>query len=88
MDFLFRSADRYLAQSDWKDLALVKFCLFAMGLLVGTAFSEEDKPALKVIAGSVFLATYLPLMAKYLGILLGMRDEENDTVTIPLTDEE
>lgn len=87
MNLLFKSADRYLAESDWKDLALVKFCLFAMGLLVGTAFPEKDKPVIKIVAGGVFLATYLSLMAKYLGILTGMTDGETETVTIPLPDE-
>ena len=35
MKTLFESANVYLKQADWKDLALVKFCLFSMGLLCG-----------------------------------------------------
>ena len=29
---LFGYADRYLEKSSWKDLALIKFCLFAIGM--------------------------------------------------------
>ena len=35
MKVLFDAADIYLKQSTWKDLALVKFCLFSIGLLCG-----------------------------------------------------
>lgn len=33
---LFDAADRYLKACSWKDMALLKFCLFGMGLLVGS----------------------------------------------------
>lgn len=35
MKNLFAIADEYLRQSDWRDLALIKFCLFSMGVLAG-----------------------------------------------------
>jgi len=31
---LFEIGNVYVRQSDWKDLALVKLCLFSMGILV------------------------------------------------------
>ena len=31
---LFGYADRYLEKSSWKDLALIKFCLFAIGIRI------------------------------------------------------
>ena len=43
--------NRYAKESTWKDFALVKFCLFAMGLAVGAA-------------AGVFAVTYVPLMTK------------------------
>ena len=47
MKWLFRSADNYLKQSDWKDLALIKICLFAMGVFVGLQIPKKFKmPAL------------------------------------------
>ena len=35
MKNLFAYADKYLQKSDWKDIALLKFCLFSMGVLMG-----------------------------------------------------
>ena len=32
---LFGYADTYVKRSDWKDLAMIKFCLAAIGLLIG-----------------------------------------------------
>ena len=35
MKCLFSYADKYLQKSSWKDLALIKLCLFAMGIMAG-----------------------------------------------------
>ena len=37
--------NRYAKESSWKDFALVKFCLFAMGLAAGTQVPEKYKKA-------------------------------------------
>ena len=37
MKKLFEYADQYIQQSDWKDLAMIKFCLAAMGVLIGVS---------------------------------------------------
>ena len=36
---LFKIADQYCKESTWKTLALVKFCLFSMGLMAGMTVS-------------------------------------------------
>lgn len=61
--------NRYAAESDWKDFALVKFCLFSMGVITGTWITPKHKKAITVLAASVFVATYIPLMKKI--IVLG-----------------
>ena len=61
MKNLFAIADEYLRQSDWRDLALIKFCLFSMGVLAG------------VLAAATFVVTYLPLMAKFFGVVQAKR---------------
>ena len=43
MKKLFDAADVYLRQSTWKDLDLVKFCLFSMGLFCGLFVKEKNK---------------------------------------------
>lgn len=69
MKRLFASADEFLRESDWRDLALVKFCLFSMGLLAGLQVTERRRKRVRIAASAVFLLTYVPLMAKFLGIL-------------------
>ena len=68
--WLFTSADRYLRASDWKDIALIKLCLFAIGLLVGMQVRDSDKKAVRTGAAVLFAATYIPLMSKYIGVQL------------------
>lgn len=74
MKCLFTYADKYLKQSSWKDLALIKFCLFAMGIMVGMRIPEKNKKAAGWIAYFVFLSTYLPLMTKFLRIVTEEKD--------------
>jgi len=85
MKKLFSAANEYARQSNWKDMALLKFCLFAMGLLVGIRVHEEDKKAAGFLAGLVFFTTYVPLMAKYIGILFGIREDSEEASPIKVT---
>ena len=80
MKFLFRSADAYLRQCDWRDLALVKFCLFSMGLIAGISLPRKAKKPAIATATAVFVATYIPLMVKYGKIVVGMlKSSEQET---------
>ena len=56
--------NRYAKESSWKDFALVKFCLFAMGLAAGTQVPEKYKKTAIGTAAIVFAVTYVPLMTK------------------------
>lgn len=69
MKKLFCYADKYVEQSSWKDFALVKLCLFAIGIMVGIRIPDKNKRAAGWIAYFMFLATYLPLMSKFLRIV-------------------
>ncbi len=64
--------NRYAKQSDWKDFALTKFCLCAMGILIGLHIPEKHKKPAVLTAGAMFLATYIPLMSKVFCIAKGM----------------
>ena len=68
--WLFTSADRYLRASDWKDIALIKLCLFAIGLLAGMQVRDSDKKAVRAGAAALFVVTYIQLMSKYIGVQL------------------
>jgi hypothetical protein len=75
MKRLFASADTFLRESDWRDLALVKFCLFSIGLLAGLQVTERRRQSVRIAALAVFLLTYIPLMIKFLRILIGKRQK-------------
>ena len=75
MKKLFESADLYLKQSDWKDLALIKFCLASIGLLVGLQIPEKHRKSVTIGALIVFFATYISLMTDFFRILLKKVDD-------------
>lgn len=62
---LFDYGNAFVRKSDWKDLAVLKFCLCAMGIMIGCRVPEKYRKP--VIAGSavVFFAAYIPLMYKF-----------------------
>ena len=74
MKRLFELGNQYVRESDWKDLALVKFCLCAMGIMIGTQVPTKHKKAVVTGALGVFVVTYIPLMAKLFKI--AMRKDE------------
>ena len=76
MKYFLDLGNRYMQESDWKDLSLLKFCLFAMGLLIGTQVTEKYKKPVIGVSLGVFIATYIPLMSKLFKI---MGKKESDT---------
>ena len=78
MNRLTEAADRYLRDCTWKDISILKFCLIALGTLVGTAVPARTKKASAWVASLVFLSTYIPLMAKFLPYLLGKQADAGD----------
>ena len=75
MKNLFSAADRYVLSCNWRDIAVLKFCLCALGVLVGLVIPARRRKCVVWAAGLVFAATYVPLLAKFLPTL---QDEEND----------
>lgn len=78
MKKLFEIADQYIQESDWKDLALIKFCLCAIGIIIGTQVAPKHKKTVTVVAAGVFAATYVPLMAKFFNITARSIVDETD----------
>ena len=69
MKNLFQWADEYIRESDWKTLAALKFCLCAIGILIGIAVPSKAKKPVLIGAAAVFLGTYIPLMVKFFRIV-------------------
>ena len=70
MKKLFEYANIYAKQSTWKDFALVKFCLCAIGVIIGVLLPESIRTYALIIAGMVFLITYIPLMVDFIKVIL------------------
>ena len=66
--------NRYAKKSSWRDFAIVKICVFAMGLAAGAQVPEKHKKAAVGAAACVFAATYIPLMAKVFRIAFGREE--------------
>ena len=78
MKRLTDAADRFLRASSWTDIAVLKFCLMALGVLMGLAIPARKKKPAAWAAALVFLATYVPLMGKFLPCLLEERPATDD----------
>ena len=64
---LFEAADRYVETSDWKIIAVLKFCLISLGV------KEKSRKPVFIAAVSVFIATYIPLMTRFVRIFREFR---------------
>lgn len=74
-NWLMDRADDYAAQSTWRDFALVKICLFSMGVLMGLLVPLRKKKWAALGAGLAFLPTYVILLRRFLPFLF--RREED-----------
>ena len=66
---LFKLANRYIQESDWRTLAALKLCLLSIGLIVGLLLPASCRTAVLIVSGVVFVATYIPLMAKFFRLM-------------------
>ena len=65
MKKLFDAADRYIETSDWKTIAVLKFCLISLGMMIGLFIAPKHRKPVFLGALGVFTATYIPLMVKF-----------------------
>ena len=72
MKKLFDAANRYIETSDWKIIAVLKFCLISLGMMIGMAIKKKDRKPVFIGALGVFAVTYVPLMVKFVKVF---RDE-------------
>ena len=71
MKKLFEAANRYIKTSDWKTIAVLKFCLISLGMMIGMAIGKKDRKPVLFGAIAVFTATYIPLMVKFFKVFKG-----------------
>lgn len=75
---LLNMGNDYISEMDWKDMALVKVCLCAIGVLLGLAVPKRSRKPALIGAVAVFLATYIPLMVKFLPWLADRIEEAQE----------
>lgn len=66
MKKLFEATEMYISRCHWQDMALLKFCLTAAGILIGLCVPKKYKKCVWFTALLVFLVTYIPLMLQFL----------------------
>lgn len=59
----------YLSRCKWQDMALLKFCLCAIGVIIGLSVPARHKKGFLMGAAVVFALTYVPLMMKFIKVL-------------------
>ncbi len=70
MKNILELGNQYAKRSSWKDFALLKLCLCAMGIVIGTNVPPKYQKTVTRVSVAVFIATYIPLMAKVFKIML------------------
>lgn len=68
---LFEAANHYVETSDWKIIAVLKFCLISLGMMVGMMIKPEHKKPVFLSTLGVFGVTYVPLMVKFYRVFTG-----------------
>ena len=65
MKNLLEAAEDYTKQVGWRDLAELKCCMFALGLLLGLAVSRRWRNKAGRGAAALFAAACVPQAAKF-----------------------
>lgn len=68
MCMLFEWAERCIKRCTWKDFALLKICLFALGLICGAKLPKKARGPAVTLAVVAFVASYIPLVGRFLGL--------------------
>lgn len=66
MKKLFNWLDDYVLECDWKDMALIKTCVCAFGIMLGLSLPKEKKKPAMVVSGLLFIATSAMLAVRFL----------------------
>ncbi len=71
---LFEAADRYVRSSDWKLIAVLKFCLVSLGIMVGIRIPKKNRKIALPVSFCVFLVSYFFLMARFYRVLKEVKE--------------
>ena len=63
---LINSADAYIKSMSITEMTQLKFCLCSIGVLIGLNVKKEHRKYVAVGAATLFTATYIPLMTRFI----------------------
>ena len=69
MKRLLSYADQYLQKCVWKDMALIKCCVFSVGTLAGTYIPKKNNGLARIAALFVFAVTLIPILIKFFAVI-------------------
>ena len=69
MKLLLNYADQYLRRSTWKDIGVIKACVFFAGIVAGTYIPKKKTECARTIALIGFVVTTVPIMTKFFEIV-------------------
>ncbi|MFA7636360.1 MAG: hypothetical protein WCX81_01210 [Monoglobales bacterium] len=64
MKKIFELADKYVKESNWTTMAMLKFCMLSIGVFAGVFIPDDYRKITLIVCVIVFVLTYIPLMAK------------------------
>ena len=69
MKRLLNYAEQYLQKCVWKDMAVIKCCVFSLGILAGTYIPKKNKGLARIAALIVFTVTLIPILIKFIAVI-------------------
>ena len=70
MRYLMEKGRQYVRSMTLLEVALLKFCLLGLGIVIGTSTAEKRKQAVRGCGALMFIISYIPLMSSFLSVLL------------------
>lgn len=67
MKCILQYTNRYLKRTDWKDLALIKICMCAFGIVAGLLLPQKARKPAVLIAVLAFLISLMGIAGKFFG---------------------
>lgn len=74
MNKLIATGNRFCKEIDLTEMALLKICVAAFGVLVGLGSAKRHKTGMSFLAGFALIATLIPLAARFLSIFTSSED--------------
>ena len=75
LDHWLAAGRLYIKEMDLEDVAALKFCLLALGILMGMGIPLKSRRATAVLASILFVGTYVPLMSKFFFLLTRAKED-------------